>query len=75
MAVINFSKYNVIPDPSLTGKPFGEMREGEKDVRVSPAIYDLLQDPIERDKILNDLNVEIIPLAPPRPRRKKPAKE
>ncbi len=53
----------VIPDERLNGKKMAEMYEGDNEVRVSTALYELLSSS-DRDAVLKKLKVKILPAKP-----------
>lgn len=57
----NFKGIRIVADESLKGQNMAEMRDGEDVIRVSPAMYRLLE--TDRDEILQKLKVKILPAA------------
>jgi hypothetical protein len=57
-----------LKDEELEGKKYGVMIEGSREVRVSPAVYELIQ--TDPDSVSKVLTIKILPVRrPSRPKR------
>jgi hypothetical protein len=66
--LVDFRGLNFIEDKSLEGKKYGVMVEGSKDIRVSPAVFELVQD--DPETLAKVLVVQIIPKPTKRSQRR-----
>lgn len=59
IGIKNFRHIRYVEDPRLEGEQVAEMNEGDDEIRVSPAMYKLIQTDLE--SMANSLRVRILP--------------